>query len=56
MNDYLEIEENNEINYELSDEEISQYMQLFNENIIKGGLLQGCTIIPTAGSNAGSFN
>ena len=44
MNDYLELEENKENNFDLSDKYINQHMEMFEKNITKGVLFLGCTI------------
>ena len=44
MNQCLDLEENKENCEELSDKDMTNYMQLFEKNITKGGMFQGCTI------------
>ena len=40
----LEMQENKENNRELSDKDTSQYMQILEKNVTKGGLFQGCIV------------
>ena len=44
MNQYLDLEENKENCKELSDKDMTNYMHMFEKNITKGGMFQGCTI------------
>ena len=44
MNQCLDLEENKENNDDLSDKDMINYMQLFEKNITKGSMFQGCTI------------
>ena len=44
MNQYLDLEENKENCEELSDKDMTNYMHMFEKNITKGGMFQGCTI------------
>ena len=43
-NDVLDSDHNKENINELSDKDITNYMQLFEKNITKGGMFQGCTV------------
>ena len=44
MDQCLDLDENKENNDDLSDKDMINYMQLFEKNITKGGMFQGCTI------------
>ena len=44
MNQCLDLEGNKENSEDLSDKDMINYMQLFEKNITKGGMFQGCTI------------
>ena len=44
MNQCLDLEENKENCEELSDKDMTNYMHMFEKNITKGGMFQGCTI------------
>ena len=44
MDQCLDLDENKENNVDLSDKDMINYMQLFEKNITKGSMFQGCTI------------
>ena len=44
VNDYIETQENKENKTDLSDNDINQYMQMFEKSISEGRMFQGCTV------------